>query len=260
MTDQLQFPYAICAPAACTPTHVTPPFGLPPVTIPDPCCTGLDLPINQLGQLISPLYPFLQVIDCVFKVFSILKDIGDILTSLPVPPVAAIKKLTDDLAALVPCAVYIGGLIPGSPIMALQVLCLIKGMIKAIVVILTCVKSTIKVQVQMASAAVFCAASGDPALEAQGICLQAQVTSQAETLLAQLSFLNNIMSTIALVVNIVVSAIPGLSKALSDAGINLGSLSIDVSVPITDVAEIDAILVILNDLLLIITPFAVGCP
>lgn len=254
---QLDFPLVYCFPVPrCAPTNIPLPFGLPGVTLDNPCCQGIDLSLDQLNNLLAPLYPFLRLIGCAVELIQIVLAIPDAMGPPPSP--GKIIQLGQHVSDFVTnCIGYIISLTPAGIIP--EMACMLAGVCQFIYQLLICLQNVITVNVSISADALFCSQSTDPGLQAMGVCLDAQGANLAAALLDKLASLLSIFSVLTLIINILINAVPGLGSALQQAGLPNPIVlpNISLHAPITDPTILQNIAVVFQTLYSV---FVLFCP
>lgn len=208
--DQLQFPVIICLQYdPCATTTVPMPFSLPPATLPDPCCIGIDAALKVLNDLMRPLYPFLQLITCATMLINVVASIPGALGPPPNPgkPIALLNQFLSQCLPLIISYTPIG--------MIIELACMIAGIIKFLIQLLQCLINILTLNFSVTADALICLSSSDPALNTMGNCLTEQAAALGQALLNQ----TNVLLAVFNLINAIISVIPPLQQAMSNAGL-----------------------------------------
>lgn len=204
-------PLVFCASVpSCLNLPLNLPFGLPILTFQDPCCKGIDLTLDQLNQLLAPLMPFLQLLDCVMKLVNIVMAIPDSLG--PPPDVGKIVEIIGMVAQFFGvCVPLLLSFIPGNPIPFIK---LVRDICNIIISVLQCLKRLLTVFIQIAADVLMLSTTTDPYLHNMGICLAQHNNSLGANIKDKLGGLLNIF----VLINTLIGLIPPLAEVLEEAG------------------------------------------
>lgn len=187
-----------------------------PRTIGHPCCKGIGLSLEFLSDLLAPLVPLLQFLECVTKLVTIVTDIPKAIGPPPSPSkIAGIAAKIVDLVNT--CLPFFISLTPIGA--ALNICKTIASFINFIVEILKCARTGFAISLTMAADALTLRSSPDNFLAEMGICLELQVDDTVNSLFQQLQELLLIINILNSLLSLVFSFIPGLEDELRKQGL-----------------------------------------
>lgn len=231
----------------CDPIHLDLPFGLPSTDISDPCCKGIDQLMVDLGNLLAPIMPFLQLLDCVVKLTELVTLIPDAIG--PPPSISKLASIGSKITAFIPCVNKLLELAPlPLPNNIIAFARFIRGLMQITIAILNCLKRMVTVSLQLSADIVALSLSDDAALREMGICLVEQNNQVGLDILSKINSLMNIFNLINAFLGIVLTAVPPLKSALESADPPLYPIvpTLSVTGPPTDFDSINSTIAILS--------------
>lgn len=200
----------------CETIPVALPFGLPTFQFSDPCCRGLDTLAKDLGQLLAPLMPFLNLLDCIVKLVEIVLAVPDAIG--PPPDPMEVLKIGGKITKFLPCVVNLAKMAP-LPINIIEFAKFILSLVRILLALLRCLKRVLRVRISLQADILSLGNSTDPLLLEMGRCLVEQDLRLGDNVRAQVNALLNIFNIINAFLGIILLAVPPLKSEMESRGI-----------------------------------------
>lgn len=239
----------------CETITLSMPFGLPEYKFNDPCCKGLDTLALDLGQTLSPLMPFLNLLDCIVKLVEIVLAVPDAIG--PPPSAMEVMKIGGKITKFIPCVLNLAKMAP-LPTNALDFAKFVLSLVRILISILRCLKRVFKIQVDIRGDILKLGASDDEFLQRMGQCLIEQNLALGQNVKANIEAILNIFNLVNAFVGIILVAIPPLKSRLEEKGAYPITPSFSVDASPLDLSGIDSTIAILQFIEVIASALAGG--